>query len=142
MSEDPARMKAVVRRFYDHLWNTFDTSITEEIIAPDVVFRGTLHDATHDREGFKDYVREIGAAFPDFHQRVDALWTDGGHCLARMFWSGTHRGDFRGITPTGRSFSYPGVAVFRFSAGLIAEVWAVGDTHRMWSVITPSPGVS
>ena len=55
---------------------------------------------------------------------------------ARMYWSGTHRGDYRGHPATGRSVAYPGMAVFRFADGLITEVWAVGDTHGLWSVIT------
>jgi predicted ester cyclase len=138
MQQDPTadRMKATVRRFYDDLWNKFDTTVADEILAPDVVFRGTLQDGNHDREGFKAYVREIEAGFPDFYQRIDAMWVDGDTCIARMHWSATHTSSFRGIAPTGRSFAYPGVAIFRFSNDLIVECWAVGDTHLMWSVIT------
>lgn len=133
---DPEAMKASVRRFYDDLWNKFDVSVADDILSPDVVFRGTMKDGHHDLAGFKDYVHEIEAGFPDFHQRIDEQWVDGDTCIARMYWSGTHRGDYRGHPATGRSVAYPGMAVFRFADGLITEVWAVGDTHGLWSVIT------
>lgn len=130
-------MKAIVRRFYDDIWNVFDVAPADEIIAPDVVFRGTLEEGSTDREGFKRYVREIQAAFPDFHQRIDEMYTDGETCIARMYWSATHTNAFRGIQPTGRKFGYPGVGIFRINGGVIRECWVVGDTWGMWKVIKP-----
>jgi steroid delta-isomerase-like uncharacterized protein len=139
MHEQPAVMKAVVRRFYDDLWNKFDTDVADAILSRDVVFRGTLQDSSHDFVGFTAYVREIQVGFPDFYQRIDNLWVDGSTCIARMHWSATHTGTFRGLAATDRAFAYPGVAVFQFADELISEVWAVGDTHGMWSVITGTP---
>jgi steroid delta-isomerase-like uncharacterized protein len=125
-----------VRRFYDDLWNTFDVSVADEILSSDVVFRGTMKHGENDLAGFKDYVHEIQAAFPDFYQRIDEQWVDGDTCIARMYWTGTHRGEYRGHAATGREFAYPGAAVFRFADGLITDVWAVGDTQSLWSAIS------
>ena len=130
-------MTTVVRRFYNDLWNKFNPSVADEIISPSVTFRGTLEHGTTDLAGFKRYVREIQASFPDFHQRIDALYFDGEHCIARMHWSGTHVNVFRGIPGTNRRFEYPGVGIFTIRKGLICDCWVVGDTHGMYSVIKP-----
>ena len=44
--------------------------------------------------------------------------------------SGKHVGDFFGIPPTGRSFSYPAVHMYRISNGKIVEHRAIRDDLR------------
>ncbi|KAL6252588.1 hypothetical protein RBB50_000307 [Rhinocladiella similis] len=135
-------MKSIVRRFYDDIWNKFDISPVNEIISPAVTFRGTLKHGTTGIEGFKQYVHEIEASFPDFYQRVDEMYVDGEHCIARMHWSATHTKDFRGFKATNKKFEYPGVAIFKIVDGKIMDVWAVGDTYGMYKVISQAEGGS
>jgi len=51
-----------------------------------------------------------------------------------MFYTaatGTHRGPFMGMAPTGKTFKVNGVDVFRFNdEGKIAVHWGVFDTWR------------
>lgn len=125
----------IIRRFYNDLWNKFDTSVADAIISPTVTFRGTLNDTTQDREGFKRYVRGIEAAFPDFLAEIQGIWVDGDSCIARILWSGTHEGSFRGIVATGKTFQYEGVGIFKIVDGVIVDCWVVGDTHKIWEAI-------
>ena len=125
----------IVRRFYNDLWNKFDTSVADSIISPTVTFRGTLEDKTQDREGFKQYVRNIEAAFPDFFAEIGGIWVDGDDCIARIKWFGTHDGDFRGIPATGKAFAYEGVGIFKIVEGRIVDCWVVGDTQKIWQAI-------
>lgn len=128
-------MKSIVRIFYDDIWNKFDVSPIDKIVAPEVIFRGTLEASSTTRDGLKRYVNEIGKSFPDFYQRIDQMWCDGDTCIARMHWSATHTSPFRGVPPTGKYFEYPGVGVFRIRGGQIREVWALGDTWGLWRVV-------
>lgn len=130
-------MNNLVRRFYDDIWNKFDTSpaLIDAVISPNVTFRGTLEHGTTDINGFKRYVREIEASFPDFYQRIDETWVDGETIIARMHWSATHTHDFRAYKATGNKFEYPGVGIFKIRDGRIVDVWACGDTHGMFKVI-------
>jgi steroid delta-isomerase-like uncharacterized protein len=137
MKTSPAEMKRIVTSFYNDIWNVFSLTPVESLLAPDVTFRGTLHSCDTDREGFKRYVLEVGAAFPDFYQEIKELVidVDGQRCVARMQWSGTHTSEFRGVKPTGKKFEYSGFATFRIKDGKIAKVLAIGDTWGMWKVI-------
>jgi predicted ester cyclase len=71
------RNAAVVRRFYDELWNRWELGVADEILAPDVRFRGSLGTNVAGTEAFKDYVEQVRRAFPDWHNRVDEWLVDG-----------------------------------------------------------------
>lgn len=133
----PAEMNRLVKSFYDDIWNVFSLAPVEALLTPELKFRGTLHPHDTDREGFKRYVQEVGAAFPDFYQEIKEVVcdVDGERCVARMRWSATHTSEFRGVKPTGRKFAYGGFATFKIKDGKITEILAIGDTWGMWKVI-------
>ena len=45
--------KAVVRRYYEDLWNRWDLAKADQLIATDVAFRGSLGVTVQGQEGFK-----------------------------------------------------------------------------------------
>ncbi len=58
--------EAVVRRFYEELWNEWRLDVAEEIISSGIRFRGSLGTTHVGREAFKGYVETVHAAFPDW----------------------------------------------------------------------------
>ena len=78
--------------------------------------------------------RAIGAlrtAFPDFHLTIDDTVTNGDTVWARMTATGTHRGPFFGLGPTGKTFSICVIDVCRFENGKIVEHWGVPDRFAL-----------
>jgi predicted ester cyclase len=47
--------------------------------------------------------------------------------LLRWSHTGTHVGDFLGIPPTGKAFTFRGIDMYRVRDGKIAEHWNVVD---------------
>lgn len=131
--------EAVVRRFYDELWNQWQLRVVDEILSEALRFRGSLGAVCDGREEFKRYVETVRAAFPDWHNQVDELLTSGDRVVTRMTWSGTHRGPLGEISPTGARVEYVGAAFFRFSRGLIEAGWVVGDTQELWRALGVPP---
>jgi steroid delta-isomerase-like uncharacterized protein len=123
--------KDLVRRYYEALWNRWDFAVADELIAESVIFRGSLGISVPGREGFKEYMRAVRAAFPDFHNRIEELIAENERVAARLTYTGTHRGEVLGITPTGRQVSYAGMALFRVVENRIAEGWVLGDVHGL-----------
>ena len=126
--------EAVVRRFYDELWNERRQSVAEEIIADAFRFRGSLGTTLTGRDEFKRYVETVFTAFPDWDNRIDEILASDNRVVTRMTWSGTHRGQFRHIEPTG--------ARVRYCRGLLQVVgrfdregWIVGDTQELWRAL-------
>ncbi|MBI1913243.1 MAG: ester cyclase [Planctomycetes bacterium] len=124
--------KAIVRQYYDDLWNTWDLDLADELLGPNVEFRGSLGVTVRGLDGFKDYVRMVRGAFPDFHNTVEDMVAEGEQVAARLAYRGTHRGELFGIGPTGRTVHYPGVAFFRVVAGKIVNGWVLGDTASLF----------
>jgi len=117
----------LVHRFYDLLWNAWDDDAVASTLHPDLRFRGSLGQETVGLDQWRDYRDGVRRASPDFHNEVVDLVADGDRAAARLLWSGTHEGTLLGVEGTGRRFSYPGAAFFTARAGLVADVWVVGD---------------
>lgn len=130
--------KNLVRRYYDELWNKWNLDAAEELIPPDISFRGSLAVTVHGLRGFKDYVEHVRATFPDFHNTIDGLIAEGDEVVARLTYRGTHRGELFGIAPTGKRVTYSGVAIFLIADGKIKDGWVLGDTMGLKSQLTAS----
>jgi steroid delta-isomerase-like uncharacterized protein len=126
---------ALIRRFYEELWNRWDLAVAREVVAPDIRFRGSLGTTVEGLDAFVGYVEQIRAAFPDWHNQIDELITVDDRVVARMTWTGTHRGSLLGIPPSGRAVTYVGAAFFRVREGKIREAWVVGDTQELWKAL-------
>lgn len=120
--------KALISRYYDDLWNKWNLAVADELIAPEIAFRGSLAVTVQGLGGFKEYVSMVRAAFPDFHNSIEELIAEGDKVVARLTYSGTHRGELFDIAATGKRVTYSGIAIFRIAEGLISDGWVIGDT--------------
>jgi predicted ester cyclase len=131
----PDQNEAVVRRFYDELWNQWRVHLIDEIVADDVRFRGSLGTSLVGRDAFRDYVQGVRGAFPDWNNQIDELLVVGDRVVTRMTWTGTHKGKLADLSPTGARVSYVGAAFFRTLDAVITEAWVVGDTQEIWRAL-------
>ena len=80
------------------------------------------------KEGTLDFFRALLEAFPDLHMNVEDMIADGDKTVARVTTTGTHRGDFMGIPPTGSTVDMQLIDIMRFDgAGQVCEHWGVAD---------------
>jgi predicted ester cyclase len=133
MGED--EKEAVVRRFYEELWNEWRLELVEELVSESIRFRGSLGAVREGREELTSYVESVRAAFPDWHNQIDEVVAVGDRVVTRMTWSGSHRGPLGDIEPTGARVEYVGAAFFRLAGGRIEEAWVVGDTQELWRAL-------
>ncbi len=119
--------KNVICRYYEELWNTWNFDAASKLLAPEIVFRGSLGTETRGRDAFCEYMRQVRRAFPDFHNSIIEMIAEGDEVVARLNYTGTHYGEIFGIAPTGRQISYQGAAFFRISDGLVSRGWVLGD---------------
>ncbi|MCK6455854.1 MAG: ester cyclase [Phycisphaerae bacterium] len=123
--------KALIRRYYESLWNEWNDAAIDELIAEHVVFRGSLGITVRNRAEFRDYVRLVRVAFPDFHNTIEELIAEEDRVAVRLTYTGTHRGPLLDIPPTGRSIRYDGLALLTICNNLILRGFVLGDTHAL-----------
>jgi steroid delta-isomerase-like uncharacterized protein len=130
------RMEALVRRFYADVWNRWDDAALDDLLDGDFVFRGSLGDEVRGRDGFRGYRDKIRAGFPDFHNEVVELVTEGERAAARLRYTGHHRGTILGVAATGTLVSCDGAAFFTAREGRLLEVWVLGDVDGLRRQLT------
>lgn len=130
-----AALEAIVRRFYEDVWNEHDTSAIPALLQPDVTFRGSLGPVKTGHAEVAAYVDFVHRALGGYACEILALVVEGDQCFARMRFSGTHRGDFFSYEPTGKTVEWAGAALFTFRDGRIADLWVLGDVHGLLQLL-------
>jgi predicted ester cyclase len=67
------------------------------------------------------------SAFPDWHWEVRNLVVDGDHIAVHFAVTGTHRGAFQEIEPTGPRVTTSEFTFYRLEDGKFAQVWGLAD---------------
>jgi len=122
--------KATFTRFHDAT-NTGDADLIsgtiDEIFEPDVLIRTPLPVKATGAQALKEVFARLHRAFPDLHITVEDLIAEGNKVVGRNSITGTHRGEYMGLPPTGKTVTYSEIFIFRFAGGRIAETWGVVD---------------
>jgi steroid delta-isomerase-like uncharacterized protein len=105
------RNKALVRRFYDEVWNQMKLAAVDELfVSP---FRS---------ETMKDTVTAVHFGIPDIHFQVDEIFTgEGDRVVVTFTASGTHSAELFGIPGSGKRITFNGIEIFGFKDGKIYE---------------------
>jgi steroid delta-isomerase-like uncharacterized protein len=120
--------KALVRRLMEEVINQGNTSLVDELFAPDFVEHEELPPGIPSGiEAVKTLFTMFHSAFPDFQVTVDDLIAEGDKVVVRSTWSGTHKGEFMGIPPSGRSVSFGVYDIIRMAGGKVVEHWGQMD---------------
>jgi predicted ester cyclase len=104
-----------------------DMGIIDELLTPDFTEHEPAPGVRPGREGVKDLVNMMRAAFPDLHIRIDDSFGAGDQLCARSTWTGTNTGSFMGNPPTGRSATWEAIDIIRVQDGRCAEHWGQLD---------------
>ena len=119
--------KNLVARYYDEMWNKWNFTLVDKLLAKEILFRGSLGAETHGRAAFCNYMRRVQSAFPDFRNEIEDIIAERNRVFTRLTYTGTHRGEIFGLAPTGRKVSYAGAALYRIENGQVAHGWVLGD---------------
>jgi steroid delta-isomerase-like uncharacterized protein len=121
----------VVRRFVDDVLNHGRFDALTEIIHPDYRYEGPDGAQLHGLDELQMLVARYRAGFSDFHVAITSELADGDLVAMTMTLTGTHDGEFDGITPTGRRLSLPLAVFTRIEDGRIVQDREFYDTGTM-----------
>jgi predicted ester cyclase len=128
--------KAVVVRWFTEFWGKeADLAVVDEIAAPDMLLKYSLHAPRRGRDDIKAFMTDFRAAFPDLNFWGTAdLIAEGDYVVGQWEGGGTHTGpafkDFLvgGIpAATGRKMHFTGTTVLKVINGKIAEEVGLDD---------------
>jgi len=128
--------KAIVGQWFEKFWGKdCDLSIIDEIAAPDMLLKYSLHEPRRGRDDIRAFMTGFRKAFPDlsFWGTADLI-AEGDHVVGQWDGGGTHTGpafsDFlQGSLPanTGRRMRFTGTTILKVVNGKIVEEVGLDD---------------
>jgi steroid delta-isomerase-like uncharacterized protein len=128
MSEDN---KALVRRWFEEVWNKGREEAIDEMFAADGVAHGLGDEPLRGAAGFKPFYRTFREAFPDVEVIVEDTIVEGDKVVARCRVRASHQGDTLGYAATHQPTEFTGITIARVRGGKIVEAWNNFDFMSM-----------
>jgi predicted ester cyclase len=90
--------KNIVLR-YQAIYNSNDLDALSEVVAEDLAMPKVMSGMPSGLEGAKKVHKTTLIGMPDWHTAIEDLIAEGDKVVARITLTGTHTGDFWGISP-------------------------------------------
>ncbi|HWN11703.1 MAG TPA: ester cyclase [Pyrinomonadaceae bacterium] len=126
--------KALVRRWFEEVWNQGRSDAIGEMLASDGIVHGLSEDTGNPiigPEGFKPFHDTFRGAFPDITVAVEDIIAEGDMVAARCVVRGKHAGDHLGVAASNAAVHFTGIAIVRIKGGRIVEAWNNFDFLQM-----------
>jgi predicted ester cyclase len=126
--------KALLRRWFEEVWNKGRSEAIDEMMAPDAIAHGLSDDPENPLKGpsgFKPFHETFRGAFADIEVVIEDMIAEGDKVAARCSVRAKHAGDHLGIAATGAPVDFTGIAIVRVRDGKFVEAWNNFDFMRM-----------
>ena len=133
--------KALVRRIFEEGINQNHPGVFDQLIASSYV-NHDIPAPSPGLEGFKMIIGLFLAAFPDMRVTLEEELVEGDKVITRGYFTGTHKGDFQGIPPTGKQVKVKYIDIWRVADGKMVENWVQMDQLGLMQQlgVIPTPG--
>jgi steroid delta-isomerase-like uncharacterized protein len=132
--------KAIVRRLYEEVWNKRRVELVDELMSPSHAMHDNhLPDSGVGPEAYKRNVARYVTGFPDLRFTVEDMVAENDKVAVGWTISGTHKGEFRGISPTGRKVSVEGITINQIAGGKIMDSYVSWDALGLMQQLGVAP---
>ena len=131
MSSAAENNKALVRRFFEEVYNRGNLDVADELLAPDFAWKLPGKDANV--EDYKQWVTKQLDASSDLHFSIEEQVAEGVKVITRLIGSGTHdQEEYQGFAPSGVRITIEAIIIHRVVEGKIVEERNKADFSPFW----------
>ena len=114
-------------------------ALAEEFLAPEFV----AHHSMLGDMSVEQYVatyEKFCAAFPDLNYSITNIIAEEDKVVVQCMATGTHKGEFQGVPPTGKKINVMAFGLYRIANGKFVENWGLVDNlaHMQQLGLIPS----
>ena len=115
--------KAIALQFCEETWGKGNLAAVDQFASSDFKVYYPILPAPLDSEGFKSWVADTHAGFPDLELTIVDAIAEGDKVALSWTAKGTHKGEIKllQLAATQKSVSWTGIIIYRIVAGKIAE---------------------
>ncbi len=135
---------AIVRRWFDEVWNEGKIDTIHDLMAADAVGIGQVGPGVkvEGPDEFKKFVEKLRGAFPDIHVTIEDAFESGDKAVARWSATMTHSGDHLGLPASGKTVNITGISIVRVANGKITAGWDNWDQMTLMREIGALEGTA
>ena len=140
--------KEKARRMMEEAFGQGKLEVVDEVLDPDFVCYDPNSEsgAVRGADTIKQEIEWFRNAIPDLTYTVEDQVAEGDKVVTRYTATGTHRGEFFGVVPTGKPIEMTGITIDRFEEGRLVEEWPeydlLGAMRQMDAIPEPERAVS
>ena len=140
MSTD--EIKSANRRFYETVINGQNLEAVEQFVDQSYPGHSVPPGLPPGPQGLRMFLSMFFDAFPDSNVTIESMIAEGDMTATRLTYTGTHKGEFQGIPPTGKSIAIPAIDLARFEDGKLVDHWGGPDQMSLMVQlgVIPAPG--
>jgi steroid delta-isomerase-like uncharacterized protein len=128
MSSSP---KEVIRRLYKEFWNERKTEVLDQLLSQSHALSSPhISGPMVGPSAYKAQLAVFVSGFPDLRFTVEETVCEKDKIAASWTFTGTHKGEFLGIAPTGKQISVAGITIHEIVDGKIL------DSQSIWDAIS------
>ena len=138
-----AENKALVRRLYEEVLNNRRIELADELLSRSHAIRNNhLPDSGIGPDAYKREVARFIRAFPDLRFTIEDLIAEQDTVVACWTISGTHKGEFRDISPTGKTVPIEGITIHNIANGKIMDSYVTWDEFGVRQQLGVAPALN
>jgi steroid delta-isomerase-like uncharacterized protein len=134
-----AANKARYGEFIQAIFNEARFDRLGEFLAPSYAIQEAPPGTAPGAEGVRQVVTMFRTAFPDLTITLDEVIGEGDTVAALSTLRGTHRGEFMGIAPTGKTVSVTSLTMVRLEDGRLTKSWVKNDVASLLRQLGAGP---
>lgn len=127
LDKDKAAQIVRAARLFYTFWNTGEHQYLTAVISPHFIDHTLPAGRPQGPEGPQFASNNFRKAVPDLKCEVEDLLVTGDKVTARLLLSGTFKGKFNNIPPTGKPVKFIAIDILHIQNGLLVEDWHLED---------------
>ena len=139
---DTEANRATAKSLFQEVFSQGNMDLVDEIVAPKFLHYTAGKMDVQGSEGYKDLIGAFRTAFPDLRIAIEDMVAAGSMVTVRQTYTGTHRGNLKGIPPTGAEVTFTGICTLKISDSKIVEARTEYDVLGLMlqlGALDPSP---
>lgn len=117
--------KQIAQRFMEECWNKGNLKAISEFVTANCRYHDPVFPhLTSGADNLRSHIENCRRGFPDMKITIDDTIAEGNEVVHHWTITGTHKGQFLGLTPTNKKATVSGTSIFHIQNSKIAEQWS------------------